>query len=107
MVSGLATVATSARGLAAQAMTDPPEHGSLGVREPQSPIQLALRDVVFRGQIFVPHQQLLIHRPGNVGKHEHPIRNGPLAPTVPEWRRAIDRPKNVPNGLQNRYPARG
>jgi hypothetical protein len=106
MVSGLATVATSARGLAAQAMTDLPEHGSLGVRKPQSPIQLALQDAVFRGQIFVPRQQLL-NRPGNVGKHVCPIRNGPLAPTVPEWRRAIDRPKNLPDGLQNRYPARG
>jgi hypothetical protein len=28
------------KGLAAQAMTDLPEHGSLGVRELQSPIQL-------------------------------------------------------------------
>ena len=38
------------------------------VREPQSLIQLALQDAAFRGQIFVPRQQLLIHRPGNVGK---------------------------------------
>jgi hypothetical protein len=38
------------KGLAAQAMTDLPEHGSLGVRELQSPIQLALQDAVFRGQ---------------------------------------------------------
>jgi hypothetical protein len=38
-------------------MTDLPEHGSLGVRELQSPIQLALQDAVFRGQIFVPRQQ--------------------------------------------------
>ena len=75
------------------------------VREPQSPIQLALQDVVFRGQIFVPRQQLLIYRPGNVGKDVRPIHNGSLAPTVPECD-AIDRPKNVPDGLQNRYPAR-
>jgi hypothetical protein len=45
-------------------MTDLPEHCSLGVRELQSPIQLALQDAVFRSQIFVPRQQLLIHRPG-------------------------------------------
>jgi hypothetical protein len=51
-------------------------------------IQLALQDVVFRGQIFVPRQQLLIHRPGNVGKDARPVHSGPLAPTVvPEWRR--------------------
>ena len=81
------------KGLAAQAMTDLPEHGSLGVRELQSPIQLALQDAVFRGQIFVPRQQLLIHRPGNVGKDARPVHNG--------------RPKNVPDGLQNLYPARG
>src|SRR6202051_507611 len=55
------------KGLAAQAMTDLPEHRSLGVGELQSPIQLALQDAVFRGQIFVPRQQLLIHRPANVG----------------------------------------
>jgi hypothetical protein len=74
------------KGLAAQAMTDLPEHRSLGVRELQSPIQLALLDAVFRGQIFVPRQQLLIHRPANVGKR--PVHNGPLGPTVvPEWRR--------------------
>jgi hypothetical protein len=75
------------KGLAAQAMTDLPEHSSLGVRELQSPIQPTLQDAVFRGQIFVPRQQLLIHRPGNVGKDVRPIHNGPLAPTVPEWRR--------------------
>ena len=68
MVSGLADSRDLGKGLAAQAMTDLPEHGSLGVRQLQSPIQLALQDAVFRGQIFVPRQQLLIHRPGNVGK---------------------------------------
>jgi hypothetical protein len=107
MVSGLATVATSARAWRPRRMTDLPEHGSLGVRELQSPIQLALQDAVFRGQIFVPRQQLLIHRPGNVGKDARPVHNGPLVPTVvPLNGGAIDRPKNVPDGLQNRYPAR-
>jgi hypothetical protein len=57
------------------------------VRESQCPIQLALQDAVFRGQIFVPRQQLLIYRPGNVGKDVRLIHNGPLAPTVAEWRR--------------------
>jgi hypothetical protein len=69
-------------------MTDLPEHRSLGVGELQSPIQLALQDAVFRSQIFVPRQQLLIHRPGNVGKDARPVHNGPLGLTVvPEWRR--------------------
>src|SRR5450755_5180165 len=88
MVSGLATVATSARAWRPRPMTDLPEHRSLGVRELQSSIQLALQDAVFRGQIFVPRQQLLIHRPANVGKDARPVHNGPLGPTVvPEWRR--------------------
>jgi len=65
-----------------------PERRSLGVGELQSPIQLALQDAAFRGQIFVPRQQLLIHRPANVGKHVLPVYNGPLGPTVvAEWRR--------------------
>jgi hypothetical protein len=38
-------------------MTDLSEHGSLGVRELQSPVQQVLRDAVFGGQIFVPRQQ--------------------------------------------------
>jgi hypothetical protein len=71
-------------------MTDLPEHGSLGVRELQSPIQLALQDAVvpvtsarMRVQsITVPLPRLLSLNGG-----------------------AIDRPKNVPDGLQNRYPA--
>ena len=89
-------------------MTDLPEHGSLGVRELQSPIQLALQDAVIRGQIFVPRQQLLINRPDNVGKDARPVHNGsPCPDCCPLNGGAIDRPKNVPDGLQNRYPARG
>src|SRR5271166_5332109 len=44
--------------LAAQAMTDLAERGSLGVRELQPPFQLRLQNAVFGGQIFVPRQQL-------------------------------------------------
>jgi hypothetical protein len=59
-------------------------------------------------QIFVPRQQLLIHRPANVGKDARPVHNGlPLARLLSLNGGAIDRPKNVPDGLQNRYPARG
>ena len=88
-------------------MTDLPKHCSLGVRQLQSPIQLALQDAVFRSQIFVPRQQLLIHRPANVGKDARPVHNAPLARLVSLNGGAIDRPKNVPDVLQNRYPARG
>ena len=77
--------------LAAQAMTDLAERGSLGVRELQPPVQLGLQDAVFGGQIFVPRQQLLVHRPRDVGQHARPIHNGPLAPAARNG--VIDRAK--------------
>jgi hypothetical protein len=46
-----------AQNLAAQAVTDLAEGGSLGIRELQSTFQLGLQDAVFGGQIFVPRQQ--------------------------------------------------
>jgi hypothetical protein len=42
-------------------MTDLAERDSLGVRELQPPFQLGLQDAIFRGQIFGPRQQFLIH----------------------------------------------
>ena len=78
-------------GLAAQAMTDLAEHGSLGVRELQSPSQLGLQDADFGDQIFVPRQQLLVHRPRDVGQDARPIHDGPLAPTVRDG--IVDRPR--------------
>src|SRR5262245_59169347 len=77
MVSGCATVATSARTFAAQTMTNLAERGSVGVREPQSTIQLSLQDAVFGGQIFVLRQQLLVHRPRDVGQDARPIHESP------------------------------
>src|ERR1022692_2706707 len=68
-----------AENLAAQAMTDLTERGSLGVRELQPPFQLGFQDAVFGGQIFVPRQQLLVYRPGDIGQDARPIHNGPLA----------------------------
>jgi hypothetical protein len=38
----------------------------------------APHDAVFGGQIFVPRQQLPVHRPRYVGQHPRPIHNGPL-----------------------------
>ena len=48
---------------AAQAMTDLAQRASLGVREIRPTIQLRLEDAVLGGQILVPPQQLLVHRP--------------------------------------------
>ena len=39
-------------------------------------------DAVFGGQIFVPRQQLLVHRPRYVGQDARPIHNGPPAPPL-------------------------
>src|SRR6266511_4131791 len=54
-------------------MTDLAERGSLSVRELQPPLQLCLQDAVFGGQIFISQQQLLVHRPGDVGQDARPI----------------------------------
>jgi hypothetical protein len=67
-----------AENLAAQAMTDLAERGPLGVRELQSTFQLGLQDAVFGGQIFVPRQQLLVHRPRDVGQNPRQLHESPL-----------------------------
>ena len=69
--------------LAAQPMTDLAEHASLGVRKLQPTSQLHLEDAVLGGQIFVPRQQLLVHRPRHVGQDARPIHNRPLPNTDP------------------------
>ena len=45
----------------------------LGVRELEPSFQRGLQDALFGGQIFVPRQQLLIHRPSDVGQDARPI----------------------------------
>src|SRR6266852_1843418 len=57
-----------AKRLVAQSMCNLAELRSLGVREPQPPLQLGLQDPIFSNQIFIPQQQLLVHRPGDVGQ---------------------------------------
>src|ERR1700730_4648516 len=86
MVSGRAMVATSARAFAAQPMTDLAERLSLGVREFQPPPQLRLEDAVLGRQVFIPRQQLLVHRPGHVGQDARPIHCRPLPHTDPRRR---------------------
>jgi hypothetical protein len=54
-------------------MTNLAKRGSLGVRELEPSFQLGPQDAVFGGQIFVPRQQLLIHRASDVGQDARPI----------------------------------
>jgi hypothetical protein len=61
-------------------MTDLAERGSLGVGEPEPSFQLGLKDAVFGGQIFVPRQQLLIHRPRDVGQDPRLIHSASPLP---------------------------
>jgi hypothetical protein len=54
---------------------------TLKSQEPQVPSnQLVFHDAVFGGQIFVSGQQLMIHRPCDVGQDARPIHNVPFAP---------------------------
>jgi hypothetical protein len=66
--------------LAAQAMTDLAERLSGGVRELQPTCQPGLENAVFDGQIFVPRQQFLVHRPGRVRPGCAPNSLPPLPP---------------------------
>ena len=66
--------------LATEAMTNLAQRGLLGVREHQSAFQLVFQDAVFGSQIFVPGQQLLVHRLCEVGQDARPIHNGLFAP---------------------------
>ena len=76
-----------AENLAAQAMADLAERGPLGVRELQPPFQLGLQDAVFGGQIFVPRQQLLVHRPRDVGQDAPtPCVSPPFCPPIRDGR---------------------
>src|ERR1700704_6090636 len=92
--------------LAAQAMTDLGQCGSLGVRELQPPFQLGLQDPIFGDQIFAPRRQLLVHHPRDEGQDARPIHSSStasrlatvcsknrsqrhLARLTPEWERSI------------------
>ena len=86
-------------------MTNLAERGSLGVRELEPSFQLGLQDAVFGGQIFVPRQQLLVYCPGDVGQDARPIHNGPPAQSFAVASSIA--PRNVPDGLRQRYTGRG
>src|SRR5665811_310564 len=63
--------------LAAQSTANLAKLRSLCVRELQPPLQLAPQNPVFSSQIFVPQQQLLVHRPGDVGQDACPLHASP------------------------------
>src|SRR5450830_691409 len=67
-----------AEGLAAQSMANLAELRSLGVREPQAPLQLGLQDPVFSSQILISQQQLLVHGPRDAGQDTSPLHKSPL-----------------------------
>jgi hypothetical protein len=57
-----------------------PGHRGRPSAEHHSAFQLISQDAVFGGPIFVPSQQLLVHRPCDVGQDARPIHNGVFAP---------------------------
>jgi hypothetical protein len=46
---------------------------SLRVRETRSPVDLVPENPIFRHQVFVPKEELLVHRAGDVRQHSLPI----------------------------------
>ena len=89
-------------------MTDLPESGSLGVRKLQPSFQLGLQDAVFGCQILIPKQQLLVHRPGDVGQD---ARANSMCLPFPFARRsaigALTRQKNVADDARRGYVSTG
>jgi hypothetical protein len=77
---------------------------SLGVRELQPPVQLAPQDSVFCGQILIPQQQLLIHRPRDEGQNACPLHKFPRLPLI---RNGLHRPKNVADATWGGYAGMG
>src|SRR5665647_2949948 len=82
--------------LATQSTANLAQLRSLCVRELQPPLQLAPQNPVFSSQILIPQQQLLVHRPRNVGQDTCPLHESPpICPPIREG--ALDRPKK-PSG---------
>src|SRR5499426_1293253 len=71
--------------LAAQSTTNLAELRSLGVRELRPTLQLASQDLVLSGEIFIPQQQLLVHRPADVGQDACPLHELPHLPAGSQW----------------------
>src|ERR1019366_6075880 len=82
MVSGRAAIATSPSALRPRRRPISPR-----VRKLQPPLQLAPQDPVFSSQILIPQQQLLVHRPRNVGQDTCPLHESP--PICPPIRKGL------------------
>src|SRR5262245_4894685 len=88
--------------LAAQSTTNLAELRSLGVRELRPTLQLASQDLVLSGEIFIPQQQLLVHRPADVGQDACPLHE------LPHFARrfamaTIDPPNNVTDNARRAH----
>src|SRR5664280_1792519 len=106
MVSGRAAVATSPSALATQSTANLAELRSLCVRELQPPLQLAPQDPVFSSQILVPQQQLMVHRPSDVGQDTCPLHKSPLCARR-SARAPLIAPKNLVDDTRRGYAGMG
>src|ERR1017187_9021091 len=73
--------------LAAQSTANLAKLRSLRVRKLQPPLQLAPQNPVFSSQILIPQQQLMVHRPRNVGQDTCPLHESP--PICPPIRKGL------------------
>src|SRR5262249_28813222 len=88
--------------LAAQSTTNLAELRSLGVRELRPTLQLASQDLVLSGEIFIQQQQLLVHRPADVGQDACPLHELPHLPAGSQSAPLIA-PKNVPENARRAH----
>ena len=63
--------------LATEPMTDFPERRPVCIAEVQPPFHLRFADAILCGKIFIAQEKLLVHRPGDVGKHAGPVHHSP------------------------------
>ena len=61
-------------------MTDLPKRGSLGIGSFTRPFIWAFRMLIFRGQVIASRQQLLVHRPRDVGQDARPGHSSSAQP---------------------------
>src|SRR5450830_801975 len=92
--------------LATQSTANLAELRSLCVRELQPPLQLTPQDPVFSSQILVPQQQLMVHRPSDVGQDTCPLHKSPLCARR-SARAPLIAPKNIVDDTRRRAASYG
>src|ERR1035441_6272215 len=92
--------------LATQSTANLAELRSLCVRELQPPLQLAPQNPVFSSQILVPQQQLMVHRPSDVGQDTCPLHKSPLCARR-SARAPLIAPKNLVDDTRRGYAGMG